>query len=160
MALERKDIFSEMVRQAEEKDAELILHFIKELAKYEKMEELVTATPELIREWIFEMKKANVIFAVEAGKEVGYALYFYNYSTFTGKAGLYLEDLFVLPEYRHKGYGIELINELKNICKKENLGRFEWQCLDWNEPSIKFYEKLGAKQHSGWLIFRMVEEQF
>lgn len=149
-----------MIRQAEEKDAELILHFIKELAKYEKMEELVTATPELIREWIFEKKKANVIFAVEDEKEVGYALYFYNYSTFTGKAGLYLEDLFVLPEYRHKGYGIELINELKNICKKENLGRFEWQCLDWNEPSIKFYEKLGAKQHNQWLIFRMTEEQF
>lgn len=149
-----------MIRQAEEKDAELILHFIKELAKYEKMEELVTATSELIREWIFEKKKANVIFAVEDGKEVGYALYFYNYSTFTGRAGLYLEDLFVLPEYRHKGYGTELINELKNICKKENLGRFEWQCLDWNEPSIKFYEKLGAKQHNQWLIFRMIEEQF
>lgn len=149
-----------MIRRAEEKDAELILHFIKELAKYEKMEELVTTTPELIREWIFEKKKANVIFALEDGKEVGYALYFYNYSTFIGKAGLYLEDLFVLPEYRHKGYGIELIYELKNICKKENLGRFEWQCLDWNEPSIKFYEKLGAKQHNQWLIFRMTEEQF
>ena len=149
-----------MIRQAEEKDAELILHFIKELAKYEKMEDLVTATPELIREWIFEKKKANVIFAVEDDKEVGYALYFYNYSTFTGKAGLYLEDLFVLPEYRNKGYGLELINELKNICKKEKLSRFEWQCLDWNEPSIKFYEKLGAKQHNQWLIFRMTEEQF
>lgn len=149
-----------MIRRAEEKDAELILHFIKELAKYEKMEELVTATPELIKEWIFEKKKANVIFAVENGKEVGYALYFYNYSTFIGKAGMYLEDLFVLPEYRHKGYGLELINELKSICKKENLGRFEWQCLDWNEPSIKFYEKLGAKQNNQWLIFRMTEEQF
>lgn len=146
-----------MIRKAEEKDAELILHFIKELAKYEKMEDLVTATPELIREWIFEKKNANVIFAMEDGKEVGYALYFYNYSTFTGKAGLYLEDLFILPEYRHKGYGLELINELKNICKEEKLGRFEWQCLDWNEPSIKFYEKLGAKQHRGWLIFRMTE---
>ena len=149
-----------MIRKAEEKDEEIILHFIKELAKYEKMEDLVTATPELIREWIFEKKKANVIFAVEDGREVGYALYFYNYSTFTGKAGIYLEDLFILPEYRHKGCGTELISELKNICKKENLGRLEWQCLDWNEPSIKFYEKLGAKQHSGWLIFRMVEGQF
>ena len=149
-----------MIRKAEEKDAELILNFINELAKYEKMEDLVTATPELIKEWIFEKKKANVIFAMEDGKEVGYALYFYNYSTFTGKAGLYLEDLFVLPEYRHKSYGLELINELKNICKEEKLGRFEWQCLDWNEPSIKFYEKLGAKQHGGWLIFRMEEKQF
>lgn len=149
-----------MIRRAEEKDAELILYFIKELAKYEKMEDLVTATPDLIREWIFEKKRANVIFVLEDEKEVGYALYFYNYSTFTGKAGLYLEDLFILPEYRHKGYGLELINELKNICKEENLGRFEWQCLDWNESSIKFYEKLGAKQHNQWLIFRMTEEQF
>ena len=149
-----------MIRKAEEKDAELILHFIKELAKYEKMDDLVTATSELIREWIFEKKKANVLFVVEDGKEVGYALYFYNYSTFTGKAGLYLEDLFILPEYRHKGYGLELIGELRKICKEEKLSRFEWQCLDWNEPSIKFYEKLGAKQHNQWLIFRMTEEQF
>ena len=149
-----------MIRKAEEKDVKLILHFIKELAKYEKMEDLVTATPELIKEWIFDKKKANVLFAMEGDKEVGYALYFYNYSTFNGKAGLYLEDLFILPEYRHKGYGLELINELRSICKKEKLGRFEWQCLDWNKPSIEFYEKLGAKQHNQWLIFRMEEKQF
>ena len=149
-----------MIRKAEEKDVDLILHFIKELAKYEKMEALVTATTELIKEWIFEKKKAEVLFVMEDEKEVGYALYFYNYSTFTGKAGLYLEDLFILPEYRHKGYGIELISELRNICKKEKLGRFEWQCLDWNRPSIEFYERLGAKQHNQWLIFRMEEKQF
>ena len=149
-----------MLRKAEEKDVELILHFIKELAKYEKMEDLVTATLELIKEWIFDKKKANVLFVMEGEKEVGYALYFYNYSTFTGKAGLYLEDLFILPEYRHKGHGLELINELRSICKKEKLGRFEWQCLDWNKPSIEFYEKLGAKQHNQWLIFRMEEKQF
>ena len=81
-------------------------------------------------------------------------------SDFTGKAGLYLEDLFVLPEYRGKGYGLELVNELRNICKSENLGRFEWQCLNWNQPSIEFYEKLGARQHNQWLIFRMDENQF
>ena len=149
-----------MIRKATINDIDKIIYFIKELAKYEKMSELVTATPELIKEWIFEKKKANVLFAVEDNKEVGYALYFYNYSTFTGKAGLYLEDLFILPEYRHKGYGLELINELKNICRNEKLGRFEWQCLNWNEPSIKFYEKLGAKQHNEWLIFRMDESQF
>ena len=149
-----------MIRKATINDVGKIIYFIKELAKYEKMSELVTATPELIKEWIFEKKKANVLFAVEDNKEVGYALYFYNYSTFTGKAGLYLEDLFILPEYRHKGYGLELINELKNICRNEKLGRFEWQCLNWNEPSIKFYEKLGAKQHNEWLIFRMDESQF
>ena len=149
-----------MIRKATINDVDKIIYFIKELAKYEKMSELVTATPELIKEWIFEKQKANVLFAVEDNKEVGYALYFYNYSTFTGKAGLYLEDLFILPEYRHKGYGLELINELKNICRNEKLGRFEWQCLNWNEPSIKFYEKLGAKQHNEWLIFRMDESQF
>ncbi|MBO6120046.1 MAG: GNAT family N-acetyltransferase [Lachnospiraceae bacterium] len=149
-----------MIRKATINDVDKIIYFIKELAKYEKMSELVTATPELIKEWIFEKKKASVIFAVENDKEVGYALYFYNYSTFTGKAGLYLEDLFVLPEYRYKGYGLVLINELKNICKKEKLGRFEWQCLNWNESSIKFYEKLGAKQDNQWLIFRMEEKQF
>ena len=149
-----------MIRKASEKDAELILYFIKELAKYEKMEDLVTATPDLIKEWVFEKKKANVLFAMDSDKEVGYALYFYNYSTFTGKAGLYLEDLFILPEHRHKGHGIELVNELRNICKEEELGRFEWQCLDWNKPSIEFYERLGAKQHNQWLIFRMEEDKF
>ena len=149
-----------MIRKANVNDVDLILHFIKELAKYEKMLDLVTATPELIKEWIFEKKKAEVIFVMEDNKEVGYALYFYNYSTFTGKAGIYLEDLFVLPEYRGKGYGLELINELRDICKKEKLGRFEWQCINWNKPSIEFYEKLGAKQHNQWLIFRIDEEQF
>ena len=140
-----------MIRKATVEDVEKILHFIKELAKYEKMENDVAATSELIREWIFEKKKANVIFVMDGEKEVGYALYFYNYSTFTGKAGIYLEDLFVLPEYRGKGYGKELFNELKRICKEEKLGRIDWQCLDWNEPSIKFYDSLGAKKHSQWL---------
>ena len=149
-----------MIRKANVNDVDLILYFIKELAKYEKMLDLVTATPELIKEWIFEKKKAEVIFVMEDNKEVGYALYFYNYSTFTGKAGIYLEDLFVLPEYRGKGYGLELINELRDICKREKLGRFEWQCINWNKPSIEFYEKLGAKQHNQWLIFRIDEEQF
>lgn len=87
-------------------------------------------------------------------------MYFYNYSTFTGKAGLYPEDLFVLPECRGRGYGLELINELSDICKKEKLGRFEWQCLNWNMPSIDFYEKLGAKQHNQRQIFRMEKISF
>ena len=110
-----------MIRKATIEDAEKVLHFIKELAIYEKMEKDVTANLDLIREWIFEKKKANVIFVTDGEKEVGYALYFYNYSTFTGKAGIYLEDLFVLPEYRGKGYGKELFNELRRICKEEKL---------------------------------------
>ena len=133
-----------MIRKATVEDVEKILHFIKELAKYEKMENDVAATSELIREWIFEKKKANVIFAMGGEKEVGYALYFYNYSTFTGKAGIYLE----------------LFNELKRICKDEKLGRIDWQCLDWNEPSIKFYDSLGAKKHSQWLNYRLGEREF
>ena len=149
-----------MIRKAINEDAELILHFIKQLAIYEKMEKDVTATLELIRELIFEKKKANVIFVTDGEKEVGYALYFYNYSTFTGKAGIYLEDLFVLPEYRGKGYGKELFNELRRICKEEKLGRLDWQCLDWNEPSIKFYDSLGAKKHSQWLNYRLEEREF
>ena len=147
-------------RKATEKDAGKILSFIKELAKYEKMEKDVTATEEIIKEWIFDKKKAQVIFVLENGVEVGYALYFYNYSTFNGKAGMYLEDLFVLPEHRGKGYGLGLFNELKKICKEEKLGRLDWQCLDWNEPSIKFYEKLGAKKQSQWLNFRLTENDF
>ena len=136
-------------------DVELILNFIKELAKYENMEADVVATKELLIEWIFKRQKAEVIFALDNGIEVGFALFFHNYSTFVGRAGIYLEDLYVLPEYRHKGYGKALIKKLANICIERQCGRFEWCCLNWNKPSIDFYLSLGAKPMDEWTTYRV-----
>lgn len=142
-------------RYATEKDTALILYFIKSLAEYEKMSEEVVATEESLREWMFEKKKSYAVFVVEEGKEVGMALYFYNFSTFMGKAGIYLEDLFVLPEYRGKGYGKALIKKLARMAVDEGCGRLEWVCLDWNKPSIDFYLSLGAAQMDEWTIYRV-----
>ena len=145
-------------RYAEKKDVGVILGFIKSLADYEKMSDDVVATEELLEEWIFDKKKAEVIFACEDGKEVGFALFFYNFSTFLGRAGIYLEDLFVLPEYRNKGYGKALLKELAKITVKRGCGRLEWCCLDWNQPSIDFYLSLGAKPLDEWTIYRVTGE--
>ena len=143
------------VREATVKDVSLILDFIKKLAEYEKMSDLVVANEKLLTEWIFEKQKANVIFALEGQKEVGFALYFNNFSTFLGRAGIYLEDLFVLPEYRKKGYGKLLLKTLAKKAVAQGYGRFEWCCLDWNTPSIDFYKSLGAKQMTEWHTFRL-----
>ncbi|MBR3818978.1 MAG: GNAT family N-acetyltransferase [Clostridia bacterium] len=143
------------IRFATENDTELILDFIKGLAEYEKLENEVVATPELLKEWIFEKKKAEVIFALDNGKEVGFALFFHNFSTFLGRSGIYLEDLFVLPEYRGKGHGKALLKELAKITVERGCGRLEWCCLDWNRPSIDFYLSLGAKPLDDWTIYRM-----
>ncbi len=142
-------------RYAKREDCEKILFFIKQLAIYEHMENEVSATKELLAEWIFDKKKANVIFALEDGKEVGFALYFYNFSTFLGKAGIYLEDLFVLPEYRGRGYGKGLLQKLAATAYDEGCGRLEWCCLDWNAPSIDFYKSLGALSLDEWTIYRL-----
>lgn len=142
-------------RFAEEKDAELILYYIKELAEYEKMSDQVIANKELLKEWIFEKKKAEVIFAMENGKEVGFALFFHNFSTFLGRAGIYLEDLFVLPEYRGKGYGKGLLKQLAQIAVERGCGRLDWSCLDWNLPSIDFYRSLGAEALDEWTVYRI-----
>ena len=146
------------IRFATADDAEKILFFIKSLAEYEKMSDEVVATEALLREWIFEKKKAEVIFAVENGKEVGFALFFHNFSTFLGRAGIYLEDLFVLPDYRGKGYGKALLRELSRITVERGCGRLEWCCLDWNQPSIDFYLSLGAKPLSDWTTYRLTGE--
>ena len=140
---------------ATEKDCSEILRFINELAAYEKMSDDVVATEELLKEWIFEKKKAEVIFGVENGKKVGFALYFHNFSTFLGRAGIYLEDLFVMPEFRGKGYGKALLKELARIAVERGCGRLEWSCLDWNKPSIDFYISLGATPMSDWTIYRL-----
>lgn len=142
-------------RFAERKDCALILSFIKELAKYEHLENEVVATEKLLEEWIFDNKKAEVIFVLEEDKEVGFALFFYNFSTFLGRAGIHLEDLFVLPEYRKKGYGKAILKKLAQITVERGCGRLEWCYLDWNTPSIEFYQSLGAKPLSDWTIFRV-----
>ena len=131
------------------------MFFIKELAAYEEMLDEVVATEELLNEWIFEIKKAEVIFAVEDGREAGFALFFHNFSTFLGRSGIYLEDLFVLPEYRGKGYGKALLKELARIAIERECGRLEWCCLDWNKPSIDFYLSLGAKPMDEWTTYRV-----
>lgn len=142
-------------RYATADDTKTILYFIKKLAEYEKMSDDVVATEELLKEWIFEKKKAEVIFAVADGKEVGFALFFHNFSTFLGRAGIYLEDLFVLPEYRGKGCGKALLKKLAAITVERKCGRLEWCCLDWNKPSIDFYLSLGAKPLDEWTIYRV-----
>ncbi len=142
-------------RYAEEKDTALILQFIRDLAAYEKLENEVVATPELLKEWIFDKKKAEVIFAMEGEKEVGFALFFHNFSTFLGRAGIYLEDLFVLPEYRGKGYGKGLLCKLAAIACERGCGRLEWSCLDWNQPSIDFYRSMGAVPMDEWTVYRV-----
>ena len=142
-------------RYATSEDSALILFFIKELAAYEKMLNEVVATEELLKEWLFEKNKAEVIFACEDGKEIGFALFFNNFSTFLGRAGIYLEDLFVLPEYRGKGYGKSIIKELAKIAVARKCGRLEWWCLDWNKPSIDFYLSLGAEPMSDWTVYRI-----
>ena len=137
-------------------DEPVILNFIHALAEYEHMEEHVVATPELLREWIFEKNKAEVLFALEEGREVGFALFFHNFSTFLGRAGIYLEDLFVLPEYRGKGYGKGLLKKLAAIAVERGCGRLEWACLDWNTPSIDFYTKrMNAVPMDEWTVYRL-----
>ncbi len=139
-------------------DEETILSFIGGLAEYEHMTDQVVATPELLREWIFEKKKAEVIFAVAEGKEAGFALFFHNFSTFLGRAGIYLEDLFVFPEYRGRGYGKSLLKELARIALERGCGRLEWSCLDWNQPSIDFYRSMGAMAMDEWTTYRLTGE--
>ncbi|WP_407377273.1 GNAT family N-acetyltransferase [Methanobrevibacter sp.] len=142
-------------RFANENDTKLILEFIKDLAEYENMLDDVVATEELLNEWLFEKKTAEVIFALEDGREVGFALFFHNFSTFLGRAGIYLEDLYVKPEYRSKGYGKGLIKKLAQIAVERNCGRLEWSCLDWNQPSIDFYISLGAEPMDEWTVYRI-----
>ena len=142
-------------RFATEQDTALILDFIKALAEYEKMSDQVVANEDLLREWIFEKKKAEVLFALEDGKEVGFALFFHNFSTFLGRAGIYLEDLFVMPAYRGHGHGKGLIRELARITLERGCGRLEWCCLDCNQPSIEFYRALGAESLDEWTTYRL-----
>lgn len=142
-------------RSAEERDIPLILQFIRDLAEYENLLHEVVATEELLREWLFEKRAAEVIFAVVDGKEAGFALFFHNFSTFLGRAGIYLEDLYVKPEYRGRGVGKGLLRRLAQIAIERGCGRLEWWCLDWNRPSIGFYLSLGARPMDEWTVYRL-----
>ena len=142
-------------RFAQKEDVPLILKFIYDLAQYEKLEKEVVATEALLEEWIFEKEKAEVIFVMEEEKEVGFALFFHNFSTFLGRAGIYLEDLYVMPEYRGRGYGKALLKKLAAIAVERGCGRLEWWCLDWNQPSIDFYRSLQAEAMDAWTVYRI-----
>ena len=145
-------------RFAVERDTPLILEFIKGLADYEHLLDQAVADEATLADQLFEKKNAEVLFVLEDEKEVGFALFFHNFSTFLGRAGLYLEDLFVLPEHRGKGYGKAILQKLAAIALERGCGRMEWWCLDWNQPSIDFYRSLGAEPMSDWTVYRLAGE--
>lgn len=143
-------------RMAVPGDEQTILDIILELARYERLEHEVVATTDLLREWLFEKEKAEVLLAELDGAVVGSALFFHNFSTFLGRAGIYLEDLFVRPEHRGKGYGKALLSKLAAITLERGCGRLEWACLDWNRPSIDFYtKKMQAVPMEEWTVYRL-----
>lgn len=143
------------IRQAVEADVPLILQFILDLAEYEHLRHEVVADEATLKTWIFDKGGAQVIIAEEGGEPVGFALYFHNFSTFLGRCGLYLEDLFVKPEHRGKGYGLALLKRLAAIAVEEGCGRLEWWCLDWNKSSIDFYLSLPAEPMDEWTVYRV-----
>lgn len=142
-------------RYATKEDAPTILGFILELAEYENMTDDVISTEELLCEWLFEKKSAEVILALDNGRPVGYALFFHSFSTFLGRAGIYLEDLYVTPNFRGKGYGKGLLKTVAQIATERRCGRLEWSCLDWNKPSIDFYLAVGAEPMQEWTMYRL-----
>ena len=146
------------IRPADESDVKLILQFIEGLGEYEKLSHEVVATEEKLRKSLFEQKMAEVIIGEFGGEPVGFALFFHNYSTFLGQAGIYLEDLFIKPEMRGKGFGKTMLKYLAKLAVDRDCGRLEWACLDWNEPSIRFYKGLGAKAMDDWTVYRVTGE--
>ncbi len=146
------------MRFALEKDIRVVLDLIKELSVYEKLEDQVVATEGLLKEWIFTKQKAEVILAELDGIPIGYALFFYNFSTFQGRSGIYLEDIYIRPENRGNGYGKALFKKVASLTVERKCGRMEWFVLDWNKPSIDFYLSMGAKPMDGWTIYRLEGE--
>lgn len=143
------------IRQATEADVPEILNLIRGIAVYEKMENEVIATEESLRASMFERHMAHALLGELDGKVIGFALYFYNFSTFNGCEGLYLEDLFVWEEYRGKGYGKALFCKVAEIAVAQNCPRYEWTCLDWNQPSLAFYHSMGAVPMDQWTVQRL-----
>lgn len=146
-------------RYADRQDIPLILEFIRELADYEHMLDQVVADPKVMEMWLFDRKTAEVVFALDGETEVGFALFFHNFSTFLGRSGIYLEDLYVRPAYRGKGYGKGLLTLLGHIAAERGCGRLEWWCLDWNKPSIDFYRSMGAIPMTDWTVYRITGER-
>ena len=145
-----------VIKKAEKKDSRLVLSFIKKLAEYEKLSHEVSATQEILEETLFgKDAKAECVIGYYDNNPVAFALFFHNFSTFLGKPGIYLEDLFVLPEMRGKGFGKEMLKYLAKLAKERNCGRLEWWVLDWNETAIKFYKSLGAFPMDEWTVFRL-----
>ena len=148
-----------IIKRAQESDTHIILEFIKKLAEYEKLSNEVTATTEQLRVTLFaEDSNTHCLIGYYNERPVCFALYFFNYSTFLGKRGMYLEDLFVLTEMRGKGFGKQMLIVLAQIASENDCGRFEWSVLDWNKPAIDFYDSLGAKPNSGWTVYRLDEK--
>jgi GNAT superfamily N-acetyltransferase len=147
------------IRKVEKKDAVLVLEFIKDLAEYERLSDTVTATFRDIEKYLFsEHPAAEVVFGEYNGEAIAFALYFYNFSTFLGKPGIFLEDIFVIESMRGKGFGKELLRFLARHAVETGCGRLEWNVLDWNTPSINFYKSLGAEIKSEWLLNRLTGE--
>jgi GNAT superfamily N-acetyltransferase len=147
------------LRPATIADVPLILQFIRELAEYERMLDDVVATEEMLQHALFGPRPAaEVILCFEEDKPAGFALFFHNFSTFRGKPGIYLEDLFVRPEFRGRGYGKLLLQSLARLCVERDCARLEWSVLDWNTPSIEFYKSLGAVPMDEWTVFRLTDD--
>ena len=142
-------------RKAGEEDVPLILYYIRKLAEYEGLADEVVATEESLTHWLFERKGAEVIFPMKNGKEIGFALYFHNFSTFLGRSGIYIEDLYIEPEHRGRGYGTALIRKIASVAAEEGCGRVEWWCLDSNGPSVEYYLSLGAERMGKWTVYRL-----
>ncbi|MDR3166595.1 MAG: GNAT family N-acetyltransferase [Treponema sp.] len=147
------------LRAAGPEDSSLILEFIRALAEYEHLSSQVKAEEDTLRQFIFEEKRAEVIIAEYQGVPAGFALYFRNFSTFLGRPGIYIEDLFVKPEFRKKGLGKALLQSVARIAAEERCGRLEWACLNWNEPSINFYKSQGAVPLTEWTTYRLTGEK-
>ena len=155
-----KEITDFQIRPARVQDVPIILQLIRDLATYERAPQEVTATEEQLVSVLFgERPAAEVLLAFEEESPAGFAVYFYNFSTWLGRPGLYLEDLFVKPEKRGKGYGRALLVELAKIARDRGCGRMEWAVLDWNEPAIKFYQALGATPMDEWTVFRLTRDE-
>jgi GNAT superfamily N-acetyltransferase len=147
------------IKKATTEDTEIIYNFIYKLAEYEKLTDEVTTSPEMLKKSLFGPDaNAETIIGYFNEKPVAFALYFFNFSTFKGKRGLYLEDVFVLPEMRGKGFGKEMLKKLAQIAKENDCARFEWSVLDWNKPAINFYKSIGAVPMDEWTVFRLDEK--